>query len=346
MREETRTAITSVQDLADAGLIDRQVVAPLDEVEAHYATRLTPDVLRQIKAKSDPVYLQYVPQLRELQRLPDEMEDPTGDSPHQKVKGIVHRYPDRLLLMPTHTCQVYCRFCFRREKVGNGEGTLSPAELDAAIGYIAAHPEVFEVILTGGDPLVLSDRRLGDIIQRISAIPHVSVIRLHSRVPVVEPERITPQLVKALKAKPATYMAIHVNHAQELTENVCAALARLSDAGIPLLSQTVLLKGINDNAEVLIELFRKLVANRVKPYYLHHLDKAPGTSHFRVPLAEGQKIVRQLRGKLSGLAQPTYVLDISGGYGKVPITPAWVQEVSDGDYEVTDPQGGVHHYRD
>ena len=335
-------AATSAKALAGLGLISESEAAGLKEVEAKFSTRLSPEVLRQIKTPSleDAIFRQYVPSREELDIRADELADPIGDTPHAKVKGIIHRYPDRLLLTPTHTCQVYCRFCFRREKVGSAP-TLTKTELEAAYAYIAAHPEVKEVILTGGDPLVLSDRRLADIIGQLAKIKHLSVIRIHTRVPLVQPERITRELLKALKTKLALYMVIHVNHAAELSKTVLAGLAKLNKAGIPLLSQSVLLKGVNSDPEILATLFRALIANRVTPYYLHHPDKAEGTGHFRVSIKEGQAIMRALRGKLSGLAQPTYVLDVPGGFGKVPIGPNYV-----GENEIADPTGRRHRYQD
>lgn len=338
-------AISSVAGLAAHGLVSSEQAKHLAKVDKKFSTRLTGAVLAQIKSVElgDPIFRQYVPSTDELAVQPDELADPTGDGPHGKVKGIIHRYEDRLLLTPTHTCQVYCRFCFRREKVGQGADMLSKAELDAALAYVATHPEVHEVILSGGDPLVLSDRRLGEIMQRLAAIDHVQVIRFHTRVPLVEPTRITPALIKILRVRPAVYVVVHVNHGAELSKEVCKGLARMARAGIPLLSQTVLLKGVNDDAEALATLFRTLVANRVKPYYLHHLDRAKGTSHFRVSIRRGQDIMRSLRGRLSGIAQPTYVIDIPGGFGKVPIGPQYLSE-ADGTYEITDPEGRRHRY--
>lgn len=340
-------AISSVAGLARHGLVKETDVKALSKVERNFSTRLTGEVLKQIATAelTDPIFQQYVPQLAELEIQMDEVADPTGDGPHGKVKGIIHRYEDRLLLTPTHTCQVYCRFCFRREKVGQGAGNLSGAELEKALAYIAEHPEIHEVILSGGDPLVLSDRRLGDIMQRLAAIDHVQVIRFHTRVPMVEPSRITPALIKALKVRPAVYIVVHVNHVGELSTQVQKGLMRMARAGIPLLSQTVLLKGVNDDAQTLATLFRALIANRVKPYYLHHLDRAKGTSHFRVSIKRGQEIMRSLRGRLSGLAQPTYVIDIPGGFGKVPIGPQYLSE-ADGFYEIVDPKGRRHIYLD
>jgi lysine 2,3-aminomutase len=287
-----------------------------------------------------------VPDMRELTTLPEERDDPIGDLKHSPVEGIVHRYPDRVLLKAVHVCPVYCRFCFRREMVGpQGLGTLSPEAMDKAIGYIAEHAEIWEVILTGGDPLILSPRRLGEMMERLRAIPHVKIVRFHTRVPVVEPERVDDALVEALKASgKTTYLAVHANHPRELSEAARAAVARLADAGIALISQTVLLKGVNDDAAVLAELMRAFVELRVKPYYLHHPDLAPGTSHFRVSIEQGQDLVASLRGRVSGLAQPTYILDIPGGYGKAVITPGSIRATGDGCYSVRDFRGGEHTY--
>jgi lysine 2,3-aminomutase len=282
-----------------------------------------------------------VPDVRELRPSVRERADPLDEARLSPVPGIVHRYPDRVLLKLTHVCPVYCRFCFRREVVGpGGPQALSGKALDAALAYIGATPAIWEVILTGGDPLMLSARRIAEVTHRLAAIPHVRVLRWHTRVPVADPERVTPELVSALKGGGrAIYVAIHANHPRELDGSAVAACARLADAGIPLLSQTVLLRGVNDDAEVLASLMRAFVAARVKPYYLHHLDPAPGTSHFRVSIAEGQRLMRALRGRLSGLAQPTYVLDIPGGHGKVPVGPQYLS--ADGRV-VTDPGGTPH----
>jgi lysine 2,3-aminomutase len=296
----------------------------------------------------DPIARQFVPDPAELVVLPEERADPIGDAAHSPVEGIVHRYPDRVLLKAVHVCPVYCRFCFRREMVGpHGLGTLSPEALDAALGYIAAHSEIWEVVLTGGDPLVLSPRRLGEIMERLRAIEHVKVVRFHSRVPVVEPERVDAALLDALlSAGKATYVALHANHPRELTPAARAACARLVDAGIVMLSQSVLLRGVNDDPDVLADLMRAFVEARTKPYYLHHPDLAPGTSHFRLSIAEGQALVAALRGRLSGLCQPTYVLDIPGGYGKSPIAAPMIEERGAGCYAVSDFRGDVHAYED
>ncbi|MBI1419018.1 MAG: lysine-2,3-aminomutase-like protein [Limimaricola sp.] len=340
----TRPALTTLSDLTRAGLADPAAEPVLARVAETFRIRISPAMQEAMETPDDPVGRQFVPDAAELTIRPEERTDPIGDRAHSPAPGLTHRYPDRVILHVTQTCDVYCRFCFRRETVG-AAGPLPAPELAAALDYIAATPAVREVILTGGDPLTLSARRLGALLGRLAGIAHVSVTRLHSRGPVVAPERITPALIAALRAHPATYLVVHINHAQELTPAARAALARLAEAGIPLLSQTVLLRGINDDPATLEELFRSLVALRVKPYYLHHCDLARGTGHFRTTLAEGQVIMAALRGRLSGLALPTYVLDIPGGHGKVPIGPDYL--VRDGaGWQVTDPAGHHHRYDD
>ena len=332
-------------DLARAGLVAASAVDTLEAVAARYAIAITPAVAALIDPADpfDPIGLQYLPSPEELVSAPGEQADPIGDQIHSPVKGIVHRYPDRLLLTATYACAVYCRFCFRREVVGpGGAGGLTPAELDGALAYIAGHPEVWEVILTGGDPLVLSPRRIADLVRRISDIPHVKILRVHTRLPVADPEQVSEALVEALSGSRLTLaVGVHVNHARELTPAADAALARLAGAGALLLSQTVLLRGVNDRVEALGDLMRALVERGVRPYYLHHPDPAPGTARFRVSLAEGQALVRGLRGRYSGLCQPTYVLDIPGGFGKVPAGPAWIESDGAG-LTATDPWGGRH----
>jgi lysine 2,3-aminomutase len=246
-----------------------------------------------------------------------------------------------VLLKVVHACAVYCRFCFRREMVGpKGLGALSPKALDSAIAYIAERPAIWEVILTGGDPLILSARRLKALIGRLAGIEHVKIVRIHTRLPVADPEAITEDLIQALQAPgKAVYVALHANHPRELTPDARAACARIVDAGLPMVSQSVLLKGVNDNVETLAALMRAFVETRIKPYYLHHADLAPGTSHLRTSIAEGQALMKALRGDLSGLAQPTYVLDLPGGHGKVPVGPGYIHEEA-----VEDPNGRRHAY--
>jgi len=343
-----RRPLLSAEDLARHGLVAPEAVEALRPVIDRFQLRITPDLVGLIDPAdaSDPIARQFVADAAEGNIAPHELKDPIGDDAHSPVRGITHRYPDRVLLKPTHLCQVYCRFCFRREKVGDGAESLSEDDIEAALAYIASKPEIFEVILTGGDPLVLSDRRLARILDGLEAIEHVAVVRLHTRIVIADPARITPELVALLRRRFATWVAVHVNHARELSEAADIAIARLVDGGIPLVSQTVLLAGVNDSAEALATLMRALVRRRVKPYYLHHLDFAEGTAHFRTSIAAGQRLVASLRGRLTGLAQPTYILDIPGGFGKVPIESDWIEHQTDGLYHARDWQGATHAYQD
>jgi lysine 2,3-aminomutase len=346
-----RRTLTTASDLADAGLISQQRAADIAPVGAQYAVAITPAMAELIDATDadDPIARQFVPDARELDRHPGEDADPIGDHLKSPVPGIVHRYPDRVLLKLVSVCPVYCRFCFRREMVGPGKSAaLSEADLAAAFDYVRAHPQIWEVIITGGDPLVLSPRRIAEITAALGNIPHVKILRWHSRVPSVAPERITAPLAEALRSSSKTvYVALHANHPRELTNAARAACNLLIDAGITMVSQSVLLRGVNDDADTLEDLMRAFVEMRVKPYYLHHGDLAPGTAHLRVTIAEGQALMRALRARLSGLALPTYVLDIPGAHGKVPIGPSYLHEARSSDgYVVEDPRGRTHAYED
>ena len=340
-----------MQTLRSLEALDRAgLVTPDPRLEAaaqSMAIAITPEMTALIDRSDlarDPIARQFVPSGAEAEIAPEELADPIGDEARSPVKGIVHRYPDRVLLKPLHACPVYCRFCFRREKVGPGGESLSAEELDAAVAYIRSRSEIWEVILTGGDPLMLAPRRLADLVSALDSIPHVATVRVHSRVPIVDPGRVTDELVQALRpGRVGVWMGVHCNHARELTPASRAALARLADAGLPLLAQTVLLKGVNDDVETLERLMRALVTARVKPYYLHHPDLVRGTGHFRVSIEQGQALVKALRGRLSGLAQPTYVLDVPGGHGKVPVGPAYLGDDPDA-LRVEDPFGGWHRY--
>lgn len=338
-------ALTTVAELVAEGLADAADAPDLERVGAAFRIRLSPAMLGAIAAPEGPVARQFVPSAEELTIRPEELADPIGDDTHLAAPGLSHRYPDRVILAVTKSCEVYCRFCFRRETVGDS-GLLPAPDLDKALDYIARTTAVREVILTGGDPLSLSPRRIEVILTRLAAIPTVEVVRIHSRVPVVAPGRIDASMIAALATHPCLWLVLHTNHAQELTAYARAALARLTAAGIPLLSQTVLLKGINDSAETLADLFRALVRLKVKPYYLHHCDLAPGTSHFRTTIPEGQAIMAALRGRISGTCLPAYVLDIPGGFGKVPMTPDHVTPLTPGRYCVRDHQGRLHDYSD
>lgn len=336
-------ALRSASALVEAQLIKPERLVALKNVASRYAVAITPAVVDLIDSADprDPIALQFVPDERELETHAEESADPIGDAAHSPVPGLVHRYPDRVLLKVVNACAVYCRFCFRREMVGPGRGALTGKSLAAALDYIAQAPKIWEVILTGGDPLVLPPRRLKDLMTRLTAIDHVKVVRLHTRIPVVAPEHVTPGLLRALRTGKATYMVLHANHPRELTEEARAACARVVDAGIPMLSQSVLLRGVNDDVETLGALMRALVECRIKPYYLHHADLAPGTAHLRTSIVEGQVLMRALRGRYSGLCQPQYVLDIPGGHGKSPIGPIYLS--ADGS-QITDFKGARHVY--
>ena len=343
-------SLTTLHQLTNVGLIRKGEADALRPVADRYAISLTSTVAALIDRAdpADPIARQYLPGPAELLRLPEERDDPIGDGPHSPVPGVVHRYPDRVLLKAVHICPVYCRFCFRREMVGpSGDGMMGPAALKRAVDYIADHTEIWEVIITGGDPLILSPRRLSELMTALGAIEHVKVVCFHSRVPVTDSSRIAPPLLEALKASgKAVYVALHANHPRELTDEARGAIDRLIAADVVMVSQSVLLKGVNDHADVLAALMRRFVEFRVKPYYLHHPDLAPGTSHFRLGIAEGRRIVSELRAKVSGLCMPHYILDIPGGHGKVSLAESPVAETAEGCYAVEDRLGRLHTYSD
>lgn len=342
-----KKSIKTLPELVHQGLVKEEQAPALQTVVEDFSIAIS-DQMHQLIDKSDPhdpIAKQFVPSIQELTILPIERVDPIGDEAHTAVKGVVHRYPDRCLFTPVHVCPVYCRFCFRKEKVGPDSQTLAPQEMEAAYRYIESHQEIWEVILTGGDPLILKPFSLKKIINRLSAIPHVEVIRIHTRVPVVEPHRIQEEMVAALKCHQPVYVVLHANHPKEFTPDAIKACAALVDAGIPMLSQTVLLKEINDNIDVLSQLMRCFIKNRIKPYYLHQGDMARGTKHFRTSIEAGQNLIKQLHGRFSGLCQPTYVLDIPGGHGKTPIGPSYLQKNNSmSSYWVEDYCGNVHAY--
>ena len=331
--------------LKKAGFVAPGRLGEMRRVAERFQVALTEDVAALIDPGDpyDPIAAQFVPSAAELKTADEERADPIGDERWSPVSGIVHRYPDRVLLKPSLVCPVYCRYCFRREQIGRRGKVLGRAALERAYAYIRERPELWEVIVTGGDPFLLSPRRIGEIVRNLAAIEHVQVVRFHTRVPVVDPRRVGAAMTQALASDKAVYVVIHANHPRELTAPVGAAMGRLTRAGIPLLSQSVLLRGVNDDPAVLEALFRGLVAMRVKPYYLHHPDLARGTGHFRGDIADGQSLMRALRGRVSGLCQPTYVLDIPGGHGKVPIGPCWLHRDDDG-WMVDDAAGARHRY--
>jgi lysine 2,3-aminomutase len=341
-------------ELVERGFAPAARLADLEKVAARYAIAVTPEIAALIDPNdpADPIARQFIPSADELVEQPGENADPIGDDAHSPVHGIVHRYPDRALFKLVHVCAVYCRFCFRREMVGPGKATaLSEDAYRAALDYIRSHPEIWEVILTGGDPLMLSARRLAEIMADLADIDHVKIVRIHTRVPIADPARVSAEMIAALRVADATtWIAVHANHPRELSAEARTACARLTDAGIPLVSQSVLLRGVNDDAATLEALMRAFVECRIKPYYLHHGDLAPGTAHLRTTIEQGQELMRALRGRVSGLCQPDYVLDIPGGHGKAPIGPNYMSQPRERElfgetrYRIVDYCGDVHLY--
>jgi lysine 2,3-aminomutase len=311
--------LRSTSALLQAGLVPEAHVAALTALEARYAVAVPPALAALIEHPDDPIARQIIPHPDEMITADHELADPTADAAHSPLPGLVHRYPDRVLIKPLLICPLYCRFCFRREQVGPDGGLLTEAQLDAALAYIRARPAIREVILTGGDPLLLSPRRLTDLLGALDAIPHLDQLRIHTRVPVAEPARITPALLQAFATEKPLFVAVHANHAREFAPAASAALRAMAGAGAILLGQSVLLRGVNDSAEALEALFRAMLRHRIKPYYLHQLDAAPGTARFHVPAAEGLALLAALRGRVTGLALPTYIRERPEGAGKEPI---------------------------
>lgn len=344
--------IRTLDELTQNGLINESDLPALQKVVESFSLTIS-DQMHQLIDKSnphDPIAKQFVPSIEELNIASIERIDPIGDEVHAKVRGIIHRYEDRCLFTPVHVCPIYCRFCFRREKIATSSETLTPKELENAYAYINEHKEIWEVILTGGDPLILKPAVLKSMLNKLSEIPHVEVIRIHTRVPVVDSQRINADMIDALKCGKPVYVVLHANHVNEFTPEAVNACAALVDAGIPMLSQTILLKNLNDNIEALSALMRCFIRNRIKPYYLHQGDLVRGTQHFRTTIEIGQQLMKQLRGRFSGLCQPTYVLDIPGGHGKVPIGPCYLNPEENSldnelQYRVEDYHGNIHEYQ-
>lgn len=309
-------SITKPEDLAKHLGVDPKEV---EEVVGAYPMRITPTVLATIKEKGDAIWKQVVPEAIEMDDI-DAPDDPLEEDTDSPVPHLVHRYPDRVLLMVTNQCPIYCRFCTRKRLVGK-PGFLKKGELDQAFAYLREHTEVRDVILSGGDPLLLPDNLIERILKALRAIPHLELIRFGTRVPGTLPQRITPEFCEIVKKYHPIYMNLHFNHPDELTPEVKEACGRLADAGIPLGAQTVLLKGVNDDPEIMKRLMHQLLLARVKPYYLYQADLTKGTNHFRTSVESGMKIIQALQGHTSGMAVPHFVIDAPGGGGKIPILP-------------------------
>jgi len=291
-----------------------------------------------------PVRRQVIPRINEMTTAPEEMLDPVGEDGHSPVPGIVHRYPDRVLFLVTDRCAAYCRYCTRSRLVSNAQDYNFHPEYEQGLRYIESHPEVRDVLLSGGDPLLLADRKLDHLLGRLRAIPHVEFIRIGSRIPIFLPQRITPELCDILRKHGPIWMSIHANHPKECTGAVKDACERLSFAGVPLGNQSVLLKGVNDNLETMTALVHHLLMMRVRPYYIYQCDLITGSAHLRVDVRKGIEIIRGLRGHTTGYAVPQLVIDAPGGGGKVPINPEYVQSISDEEIVFRNYEGKTYRY--
>ena len=343
--------LRDVAGLVAAGLLSDKDLRPYLKLAQHYDIGISAHVCALIDNVKNPaldvIGRQYIPHKDELNIQPDEEEDPISDDAYTPVNGIVHRYPDRVLFKVSNVCAVYCRYCFRRDMIGAGSPHLSDGDFERAIDYIKTHTYIWEVILTGGDPLILSPRQLQKICDALKAIEHVQIIRIHTRIPVADPGKVNDGVLSVLKStSKAMHVVLHVNHVKEITHDVKEAILKLRHANCSILSQSVLLKDVNDDAAILETLFRKLTTLHVKPYYLHHMDRAKGTSHFRVSMKKGMEIMKDLQGRVSGICLPKYMLDIPGGHGKIPVQGTYVQALNDCTYRVEDYQGCSHMYFD
>ncbi len=317
-----KNSITSPEEIARCLGGDPQEIRLVAET---YPLRINAYYLNLIQKTGLPLFRQAVPDIRELTDT-EGMVDPLAEEKLSPVANLVHKYPDRALFLVCHECAMYCRFCTRKRKVGTPEMVISEQSLERGFNYLYNTPEIKEVLLSGGDPLLLSDRKLEYILTRLRKIPSIEVIRIGTRVPCTLPMRITCELVDMLKKFHPLYINTHFNHPAEITAEATLACTRLADAGIPLGCQTVLLKGVNDNARTIYRLMRKLLAMRVKPYYLFQADLTRGTSHFRTRIETGLDIMQHLIGHLSGMAVPTFALDAPGGGGKIPLTPDYIKK--------------------
>ncbi|GAB6282603.1 MAG: KamA family radical SAM protein [Ignavibacterium sp.] len=335
-----RDSIHTVDQLVEKFGIDRNVAESLNEF---FQVRINPYYLSLIRYPEDPIWLQCVPDIKELQDF-DAAEDPLKEDEMSPVPNITHRYPDRVLFLTTSQCGLYCRFCTRKRKVGNSE-KISMKELESAFKYIESHPEIRDVILSGGDPLMLTDTMLEKIISRLRSIPHIEIIRIGTKMPCVLPHRITENLCNMLKKYHPIYVNTHFNHPWEITPESSKACQMLADAGIPVGNQMVLMKGVNDDPQVVKELMQKLLKNRVRPYYIYMADETKGANHFRTSIQKGLEIIENLRGWTSGLAVPHFVIDAPGGGGKIPLLPNYVLQLDENKIVLRNYKKNIYVYR-
>jgi lysine 2,3-aminomutase len=326
-QDQARRAVTTLEQLQSSlHLSDAEVAGVQRALEDGFPLSITPYYLGLCDVHDEhcPIRRQCVPRIDEARSVPGDLRDPLGEEAHEVAPHLVQRYPDRALLLVNDRCSVYCRFCTRSRMVGQGGGARSSASLEPAFAYLRAHPEIQDVIVSGGDPLMMSDARIATLLQELAGIESLLYVRVASRTPVTLPHRITDALCKALRSHPATWLMTHFNHPKELTPLAREACARLVDHGIPVMNQTVLLRGVNDDASTLEALFRGLVKTRVRPYYLLQADPVRGTAHLRTPLDTGIRIMGELQGRLSGIALPKLIVDTPGGKGKVPVGPEYM----------------------
>ncbi|MDH4468533.1 MAG: KamA family radical SAM protein [Bacteriovoracaceae bacterium] len=338
---EASKGITKIDELARLNLIRNQsTIENGMAIQKNFDIRVPAEFLNIID-QNGPLQKQFIPDAKELEFDPNELLDPISDEDHTPVKFVTHRYKDRVLLKVSYQCGVYCRYCFRRYKVSDGKENPSEKEMEAAISYISSHPEINEVILTGGDPLSVSDKKLAFIIESLNRIPHLSFLRVHTRMPTAIPSRISNEFLQILStSKLPIWFVLHINHASELTPRACESIKLLSNAGYPLLCQSVLLKGVNDDVETLKQLSLSLVRNKITPYYLHYPDLAQGTNHFRIPLEKSIELVNELHGKISGFAIPQLIVDLPGGNGKINMTKTMYRKMSNDQWSFISPLSG------
>jgi lysine 2,3-aminomutase len=348
-KRQLKDALKTENHLLKSGYIqekDLPIYADIQQkyemlVGEYYASLIDP------QDENDPILKQAIPSPNELKQYPEEDLDPIGDKAHQVTPILVHRYHDRALLFPTFRCPMYCRYCFRKETL-NQESIKLSQDLAISLAYLKAHPDIKEVILTGGDPLMLGNEQLFDLCSQLKSIKSIERLRIHSRFPVTLPQRVDETLCRMLATFKPIYLVTHFNHPKEITPMSIKAVQSLQAAGLMVLNQSVLLKGVNDDVEILKLLFEKLLQIQVKPYYLHHPDQTKGTQHFRVSIEQGLRLYRQLRGQISGLALPTYVLDIPQGGGKIPLDSGFIKKGEHPfEWYLTSPiTGNVHTYID
>ena len=348
-REELRNAVRTADDLAERLELTPEELAGARAAEAAGLPLLITPYYLGLVSRTDPgcpIRRQVVPTSAEAQNAPGDLRDPLGEEAHEAAPELIQRYPDRALLLATDRCAVYCRFCTRSRLVGAGGGARSDERLGPAFAYLEAHPQIRDVIVSGGDPLAMATERLERLIARLRAIPSIETIRLATRVPVVLPSRITDELLEALRPHHPLWVMTHFNHPRELTELSRRALCRLADAGFPVMNHTVLLRGVNDDSKTLTELFRGLVRVRARPYYLLQTDPVRGTSHLRTPLDTGIRLMSELQGRVSGIALPKLIVDTPGGFGKVPVGPDYIVERSGKMTRFVSPHGVEVEYWD